>query len=171
MKKITLENYRKDKHYPRIVRAVEQILGWGDVVAPVELFVEMSLLAPESLHDWRFGRVPYLEKVIRCNLSVASRILRIFSIHGHNLNLRPSITVYVRHGKGRRTRRPWWTFEAGGAGRRRATPAGCRRSGRGASRAPIDGFRSAYFLTDRRRGATGSYSRTWPEPVARSATM
>jgi hypothetical protein len=103
MKKITLENYGTDKHYARVVRAVEQILGRGDVVAPGELFTEMGLLAPESLKDWRFGRVPYLERVIRCNLSVASRILRIFSIHGHNLNLRPSITVYVRHGKGRRT--------------------------------------------------------------------
>ena len=104
MKKITLDNYRTDKYYLRIVRAVEVLLARGDVVAPVEVFVEMKLLSPESVNDWRRGRVPCLERVIRCNLSEASRVLRVLRLHVHDLNLRPSITVYMRHGKGAKSR-------------------------------------------------------------------
>lgn len=104
MKKITLDNYKKDKYYIRIVRAVEVLLSRGDVVAPIEVFVDMKLLTLESVNDWRRGRVPYLEKVIRCNLAEASRILRILRLHVHDLDLSPSITVYCRHGKGPKTR-------------------------------------------------------------------
>jgi hypothetical protein len=104
MKKISLENYRTDKFYPRIVRAVGEILQKGDVVAPIDVFVRMGLLDGEGIEAWRFGRIPYLERVIKCNLSAASRILRILGMHVHDLNMRPSLTVYVRHGKGPRTR-------------------------------------------------------------------
>jgi hypothetical protein len=100
VKKITLANYKKDTYYPRIVRAVAALLAKGEVVAPVDLFVRMELLRAEDLEAWRFGRVPYLEKVIRCNLAKASRILRIFRMHAHDLNLRPSQTSYKKWGKG-----------------------------------------------------------------------
>lgn len=102
MKKVTLENYRDDKYYPRIVRAVAALLAQGDVVAPIDVFVRMELLAKPDVEAWRFGRVPYLEKVIRCNLSQASRILRILRMHVHDLNMPPSPTAYVRWGKGPR---------------------------------------------------------------------
>lgn len=104
MKKVTLANYRTDKYYARIVRAVEALLSRSDVVAPVEVFVEMKLLTAESVNDWRRGRVSCLEAVIRCNLAEASRILRILAMHVHDRNLRPSMTVYCRHGKGPKTR-------------------------------------------------------------------
>jgi hypothetical protein len=104
MKKISLENYRTDKYYPRIVHAVEQILETGDVVAPIDVFLRLGLTDKEAIQAWRLGRTPYLERVIKCNLSAASRILRILRMHVHDLNLRPSLTVYVKHGKGSRTR-------------------------------------------------------------------
>jgi len=34
--------------------------------------------------------------VVKCNLSKASRILRILRFHAHDLNLKPSMTVYKR---------------------------------------------------------------------------
>ena len=104
MKNITRANYRTDKYYPRIVRAVEALLAQGDVVAPIEVFVAMNLLTRDSLTDWRRGAVPYLEKVIRCNLAEASRILRILQLHVSDRGLRPSITIYCRHGKGPKAR-------------------------------------------------------------------
>ncbi|HYI09856.1 MAG TPA: hypothetical protein VEK57_12400 [Thermoanaerobaculia bacterium] len=103
MKKISLANYRTDKYYRRIVRVVEEILEKGDVVAPIDVFLRMGLVDEEAIRVWRQGQTPYLERVIRCNLSEASRILRILRMHVHDLKLRPSLTVYVRHGKGRRT--------------------------------------------------------------------
>lgn len=104
MKKISLENYRTDKFYPRIVRAVEQILETGDAVAPIDVFLRMGLIDKEAIQAWRLGQTPYLERVLKCNLSAASRILRILRMHVHDLNLRPSLTVYVKHGKGSRMR-------------------------------------------------------------------
>jgi len=46
------------------------------------------------LESWKRGEVPYLERVIRCNLSRAGRILRVLRFHAHDLNLGPSITCY-----------------------------------------------------------------------------
>jgi hypothetical protein len=62
----TVATYRDDPLYPRIERAVTRILAKGKVVAPVDVLVDMGLLAPEKLEDWRRGRVPHLEKVISC---------------------------------------------------------------------------------------------------------
>ena len=97
-----MANYRQDPYYPPIVRVVESLLRERGFVAPVELFIRMNLLSPESAEDWRRGQISYLERVIRCNLSKASRILRILRMHAHDLDLKPSLTVYKRWTKGSR---------------------------------------------------------------------
>lgn len=97
---VTLATYRDDLLYPRIERGVAAILQEGKIVAPVDLLVRMDLLAPEQLEAWRRGRVPYLERVIRCNLTKLSRLLRILRFHAYDLRLVPSVTVYMRWGKG-----------------------------------------------------------------------
>ena len=71
-------------------------------MTPVGVLIGMGLLRPEHLADWRRGRVAYLEHVVNCNLSRLSRLLRILRFHAHGLNLKPSLTVYKRHGKGPR---------------------------------------------------------------------
>jgi hypothetical protein len=102
LKKIKVANYRQDPYYAPIVRVVEDLLREKGFVAPVELFIRMNLLSPESAEDWRRGQISYLERVIRCNLSKASRILRILRMHAHDLDLKPSLTVYKRWTKGSR---------------------------------------------------------------------
>jgi hypothetical protein len=102
LKKITVANYRQDPYYTPIVKAVEGLLREKGFVAPVELFIRMDLLSPKSAEDWRRGRIPYLERVIRSNLGKASRILRILRMHAHDLDLKPSLTVYKRWTKGSR---------------------------------------------------------------------
>jgi hypothetical protein len=104
MKQITVENYRSDKYYARVVGAVDSILGRGDCVSPIEVFIEMGLLSIQSVVEWRAGRLPFLERGIQCNLSAASRILRLLRMHAHDLNLRPSGSGYVRRTRGRRSR-------------------------------------------------------------------
>lgn len=101
---VSVDTYREDSLYPGIVRSVAAILRTGKVVAPVDVLVGMGLLAPGPLDDWRSGRVPYLEKVINCNLARLSRLLRILRLHAHYLNLVPSVTVYMRWGKGPKKR-------------------------------------------------------------------
>ena len=104
MKKVSVDNFRSDPMFPRIERAVAEQLAKGNVVAPVDVLVSMGLLQSEQLGDWRRGQVTYLERVITSNLSRASRVLRILRLHAHDLNLKPSFTVYNRHGKGPRRR-------------------------------------------------------------------
>jgi len=101
---LSLDTYRDDKLYPRIAAAVDALLARGNVVAPVDILIHMGLLDPRRLEDWRRGRVPYLEKVIDCNLTRLSRLLRILRFHAHDLNLVPSVTAYVRRGKGPKQR-------------------------------------------------------------------
>ena len=104
MKRITIENYRADKYFARVVRAVDAILARQESVSPTELFVEMGLLSVPAIEEWRAGRLPFLERAIQCNLSAASRILRLLRMHAHDLNLRQSGIVYVRRTRGVRLR-------------------------------------------------------------------
>jgi hypothetical protein len=101
---VSVDTYRDDKLYPRVVKAARTLLARGKVVAPVDVLVGMGLLEPKRLEDWRLGRVSYLEKVIDCNLTRLSRLLRILRFHAHDLNLVPSITAYMRWGKGPKQR-------------------------------------------------------------------
>jgi hypothetical protein len=97
---VTLANFRSDPLFPRIELVVGAILGKGKVVTPIDVLIGMQLLKQEDLEQWRRGRIPYLERVITCNLTRLSRLLRILRFHVHDLNLVPSMTVYLRHGRG-----------------------------------------------------------------------
>jgi hypothetical protein len=102
MKKVTVSTYGKDKYHPRVVRAFAKILLKTDVVAPVDVFIEMGNLSKTNHDSWRQGKVPYLERVIEGNLSKANRILRIIGFHAHDLNMVPSTTIYHQWGKGKK---------------------------------------------------------------------
>lgn len=95
--------FADDPMFPAIERAVAMILDGSKVVTPIDVVVRMGWLSTADVEAWRFGRVPYLERVIRCNLTRLSRFLRILAFHCHDLNLTASQTVYVTWGKGRRT--------------------------------------------------------------------
>jgi hypothetical protein len=100
---MTPENYRADTLFPRVEKAVLAILSRSKVVPSVEVLVEMVALRAEDLEARRFGRVPFLEKVILGNLSKLRRILRLIGFYCHDLNLVASSTAYARWGKGPRT--------------------------------------------------------------------
>lgn len=101
---VSVASFRADSLFPRIERTVADILAKGKVVAPIDVLVGMDLLAREKVDDWRRGRVPYLEKVINCNLTRLSRLLRILRFYAHDLKLVPSVTAYMRWGKGPKQR-------------------------------------------------------------------
>jgi hypothetical protein len=101
MKRVTVNNYRKDKYYPRVVRAVAKILQRSNVVTPVDVLLEMGNLSKKNHDAWRRGQVPYLEHVFEGNLSKANRILRIIGFHVHDLDMVPRQTVYHQLGSGK----------------------------------------------------------------------
>src|SRR5262249_46250529 len=101
--KVTVTDYRADPIFASVERAVASILANGKVVAPVDVMVRIGWLSAADLEAWRFGRVPFLERVIHCNLTKLSRFLRIVGFYCHDLNLTASHTAYVKWGKGART--------------------------------------------------------------------
>jgi hypothetical protein len=98
--KVTKSNYKKHQLYPAVARAMSAILQSSNFVAPVELLMRMERLSKKHHEDWRFGRVPYLERVCAGNLSKLSDIVRILQHHAAAIGLRPSQTVYHKCGKG-----------------------------------------------------------------------
>lgn len=102
--RVSIDTYRDDRLYPRVVQAVEKLLAKGNVVTPVDVLINVGLLDPKRLEDWRFGRAPCLERVVITNLQQLSLILRILRYYAHDMGLKPSRTAYMRWGKGRKRR-------------------------------------------------------------------
>ena len=99
MKKVSVNDYRTDKYYPRVILAVAKILIRSNVVTPIDVLMEIGNLTQKSHDAWRRGQVPYLEYVFEGNLSKANRILRITGFHVHDLNMVPRRTVYHQSGR------------------------------------------------------------------------
>ena len=102
MKKLTAANYKKDRLYPAVARAVAEVLKTNGVVSAVDVLLRMQRLTRQQVEDWRLGRVPCLECVTLGGLGKMNRILRILELHARSLNLQPSQTVYRKWGKDRK---------------------------------------------------------------------
>ena len=66
----------------------------------VDVFISMEKLSKEDYENWRFEKVPYLERVIKVNLAKINFIMRTVQKNSRNGNLRTSKTVYKSWGKG-----------------------------------------------------------------------
>lgn len=97
--RISLAIYKEDKYYPKVVRAVEDLLNSGREFSVVDVLVKMGILLPQNLSRWQAGKVDYLERVVECNLSKANRILSIIGFHTHDLNLGKDIKFTKVNGK------------------------------------------------------------------------
>lgn len=102
MIKLTVENYKNDKYYSKVVKAMNDVLVHINFVSSIEVMQRMCILKKEHVDDWKKGRIPYLEKVITCNLSKANRILQLMRFHAHDLNMKPSVTTYTRKVKSKK---------------------------------------------------------------------
>jgi hypothetical protein len=93
-----------DSLFPRVRRAVDELIAAGLPVAVPAVFVKMGMLQPGHLKEWREGRVPYLERVVAGSLGKTNRIVRIVALYAHDLKL----PVAPAHAAGpiRHARRP-----------------------------------------------------------------
>ena len=96
MKKVTIQNYREDKYYPKVMNAVEKILFDGREVRSIDVFIKMGMIEKKNIENWENGQVPYLEMVLQGSLSKLNRVLRILRFYAHDLNLGPKVTPYKR---------------------------------------------------------------------------
>ena len=97
--RVTLSNYKEDKYYPKVVRAVSEILEESQTVRTIDVFHKIGLLSQENIKKWNSGQVSYLESVIECNLSKANRVMAILGFHAHDLNLGKSVNFVKRKGQ------------------------------------------------------------------------
>ena len=62
--------------------------------------MQLEYLTKKDYEDWRFGRVDYLEKVCRINLSKLTLINKWIRKYSVELELKSSWTEYNKYGKG-----------------------------------------------------------------------
>lgn len=82
--------------------AASKLLREKGYISVVEVLMEMRKISKADYENWRFRRVPYLEKVITLNLSKINAILRTLQKNAQDGNLKASQTVYTSWGKGPR---------------------------------------------------------------------
>jgi len=69
-------------------------------ISVVDVLMRLEYLSQSDYENWRFGRIDFLERVCKVNLTKLSRISRFIRKHANNLNLKPSWTSYRKYGKG-----------------------------------------------------------------------
>ena len=68
------------------------------VASPVEVLIAVGVLSKEDCERWRFGKVDYLERVCKINLSKLSSINHEIRVFARKNDLKPSWTYYKRWG-------------------------------------------------------------------------
>lgn len=94
----------KDDMRKRIWSCAGQLVQEKGYVSAVDLLVKMERVTQKQIEDWRFKRIPYLERVAAGNLSKMKFILDELRTFGKNAKLKSSQTVYVSWGKGPKQR-------------------------------------------------------------------
>jgi len=79
---------------------VQQLIQEKGYVSALDLLVRIGKVAPKQVEDWRFGRVPYLERVIQGSLGKCSSILASMRETAEEMGLKASYTAYMKWGKG-----------------------------------------------------------------------
>ena len=89
MEKLELHTYR----------AAGVVLEKNGFISYPELFKEMRILSDSDFLKWRKGEIPFLEKVLNCNLSMLTCISRIVRKIARERDLKRSYTFYKTWGK------------------------------------------------------------------------
>jgi hypothetical protein len=72
--------------------------------APVDVLMEIGVLEKKDYKDWRFGRIPFLEKTCHANLRQLSAIMSEVRAYAAKNKLKPSWTFYHQYGNNRKNK-------------------------------------------------------------------
>ena len=86
----------------KISTVTSELLREKGYISFVDVFMKLGYLDPKDYESWRFKRVPYLEGVIKVNLSEINFVVKTVLRDSLNGNLKPSWTGYKSWGKGRK---------------------------------------------------------------------
>jgi hypothetical protein len=89
----------RDRLTERVVQAAEAALADHPFVSAIDVLCGIGWLAHAHLDDWRKGRIGCLEEGIQTNLRKIARSMEIFHRWAIGKSLKPSETIYSRHGR------------------------------------------------------------------------
>lgn len=95
MKTVNGSTYRSNAYFSQVASGVHRLLTSKGFVAPIDLFATLDLVELANVQKWRAGNIDYFERIVTCNLSKASQIMRVLRFHALALGLRPSKSAYV----------------------------------------------------------------------------
>lgn len=73
-------------------------------ISSIDVLKNLNYLTDNNIKDWRFGKIPYLEKICEVNLATLSFINKTIRQIAGDLKLKNSLTVYMKYGKGEKTK-------------------------------------------------------------------
>jgi hypothetical protein len=82
----------------KVHSAMYALIKKNSVASPVEVLIEIGVLSKEDYNKWRNGRIDYLERVCKINLSKLSAINHEIRVFARKNDLKPSWTYYKRWG-------------------------------------------------------------------------
>jgi hypothetical protein len=94
-----------DKELEKKVKQFSSELAYKKgYVCSVDVLIKLGYLTESDYHNWRFGKIPYLEKACQANLHKLSAVNRIIRKYSAEWNLEKSYTAYNKWGKGQKKR-------------------------------------------------------------------
>lgn len=112
---------------------------------PVDVLIDVGYLSKRDYENWRYGRVDYLERVCKVNLSKLSLVMREMRSYATKTGLKPSFCYYKR----------WGTKKKNGQGRKPVIPLRFSKSG-----SPEIEQRYATHYVDQKRASQLNAERT-----------
>ena len=84
----------------KVKQIAHSLLYEKGFICSVDILLRLEYLSKEDYESWRFGKVEYLEKVCKTNLSKLSLINQTIRKTANELKLERSWTGYHKFGKG-----------------------------------------------------------------------
>lgn len=84
----------------QIIKIIHELSDKKGIICSVDILIQLDYLSQVDYMNWRNGKVEYLEKVCKVNLSKLSTINQIMKHNAVKMNLKPSWTGYNKYGKG-----------------------------------------------------------------------
>lgn len=96
-----MNNKELEKKVKQFVSELSYKKGY---VSSVDVLLKLGYISESDHQKWRFGKIPYLEKVCTSNLHKLSAINKFIRKFAIEWNLEKSWTDYHRYGKGPKTK-------------------------------------------------------------------
>ncbi|WP_077611605.1 hypothetical protein [Clostridium sp. Marseille-P2415] len=82
----------------KVWSAADDILKEKNHISAADMLMKIGVLSYNDYENWRFNRIPYLEKVCRTNLSKLSLMMKELRAYAEENQLNPSLTAYYQWG-------------------------------------------------------------------------